>query len=126
MVTTALTLNHINHPQGRANVIPDDHQLSVSGLGLLGLHKPRLVGGRGPSRHCAGIEDQATDFAELPRGGSEQKAECSRLWCQFSYSGYPYAAVLRQMATLGGPIREGLYIRISYSGSDILRLEIAK
>jgi hypothetical protein len=45
---------------------------------------------------------------------------------RFSYSDYIATSGFHTTAGHGGPIREGLYVRITYSNDQILRLEIGK
>jgi hypothetical protein len=44
----------------------------------------------------------------------------------FSYSDSIVTAGFRQTASHGGPIHEGLYVRLTYVGNLIVRLEIAE
>jgi len=44
---------------------------------------------------------------------------------EFSYSDYVVVPCFNNTASHGGPIREGLRVRIAYSGDCILKLEIA-
>jgi hypothetical protein len=72
------------------------------------------------------VEGVVTDFAELPKG-SRQKTETFVVGGRrFTYRGDDTTAGFNQMVSQGGPIHEGLYVRIAYSGPDILRLEIAQ
>jgi hypothetical protein len=45
---------------------------------------------------------------------------------QFSYSDYVITQAFNNMATHGGPIREGLKVKIWFVGNDILRLDVAQ
>jgi hypothetical protein len=75
------------------------------------------------------VEGPVSDFAALPKGGwwLDQKAETFVVdGRRFTYSGAVVTAGFHQMASQGGPIHEGLQVRIAYSGSEILRLEIAQ
>lgn len=45
---------------------------------------------------------------------------------RFTVSPYDGLAGFHQMSSQGSPIRDGLNVRIAYSGSKILRLEVAK
>jgi hypothetical protein len=74
-------------------------------------------------------EGPVTEFAKLPKGvwQMNQKAETFVVGGQrFTYHGAVVTAGFHQMASQGGPIHEGLQVRITYSGPDILRLEIAQ
>jgi hypothetical protein len=42
----------------------------------------------------------------------------------FSYSDYVVTAGFNHASSHGGPMREGLWVRIAYSGNDIGRLEV--
>ena len=72
------------------------------------------------------VEGPASDYGALPPGGP-QKAETFVVnGRRFTYYGYVVSAGFHQMRSQGGPIREGLRVRIAYSGADILRLEIGQ
>ena len=45
---------------------------------------------------------------------------------RFSYSDFVVTSGFHNAASHGGPIREGLYVRVTYLGNLILRLEIAQ
>jgi len=45
---------------------------------------------------------------------------------RFSYSDYVASAGFNNTASHGGPIREGLYVRVTYTNGVILRLEVAQ
>jgi hypothetical protein len=67
-----------------------------------------------------------TGFEALPGRGWSQKAETFLVnGKRFEYHGAVVTAGFHQMASQGGPIHDGLQVRIAYSGSDILRLEAA-
>jgi hypothetical protein len=44
---------------------------------------------------------------------------------EFSYSDYVIVPCFNNTTSHGGPIRDGLRVRIAYSGNCILKLEIA-
>jgi hypothetical protein len=44
---------------------------------------------------------------------------------EFSYSDYVIVPCFNNTASHGGPIRDGLRVRIAYSGNCILKLEVA-
>jgi hypothetical protein len=71
------------------------------------------------------VEGPVTDFVPMPYEGQSQENFAVN-GHRFSYSDYSMTAGLRNAASHGGPIREGLYVRISYSGNLILRLEVAQ
>jgi hypothetical protein len=71
------------------------------------------------------VEGPVTDFVPMPYEGHSQESFTVN-GHRFSYSDYSMTAGFRNAASHGGPIREGLYVRISYSGNLILRLEVAQ
>jgi hypothetical protein len=71
------------------------------------------------------VEGPVTDFVPMPYEGHAQESFTVN-GHRFSYSDYIMTAGFRKTASHGGPIREGLYVRISYSGNLILRLEVAQ
>jgi hypothetical protein len=71
------------------------------------------------------VEGPVSDFMPMPYEGHAQESFTVN-GHRFSYSDYIMTAGFRNTASHGGPIREGLYVRISYSGNLILRLEVAQ
>jgi hypothetical protein len=72
------------------------------------------------------VEGPVTGYEALPGKGWGQKAETFLVDGQrFKYHGAVVSAGFHRMASQGGPIRDGLQVRITYSGPDILRLEAA-
>lgn len=72
------------------------------------------------------VEGPVTDYEARPAEGWGQKTEAFRVGGKrFEYHGAVVTPGFHQMAAQGGPIREGLKVRITYSGADILRLEAA-
>ncbi len=77
---------------------------------------------------CSVAEGPVTDFVSTPYSGygghsSERFTVNGK---RFSYSDIDVTSGFHNTATHGGPIREGLYVRINYSGNLILRLEVAQ
>lgn len=69
------------------------------------------------------VEGLVQDFHPMPYSGHED--ECFRVEdARFCYSDYTVEPGFRQSASHGGPIREGLPVRIAYLSGRILRLEI--
>jgi hypothetical protein len=73
------------------------------------------------SGHCTTVEGPVDDFVT-----SEKSERFSVRGVSFSYSDYIITRGFNNMANHGGPIREGLPVRICYNGCDILRLEVAR
>jgi hypothetical protein len=74
-------------------------------------------------RTFAVAEGVVTDFVPMPYEG--HKDECFTVNEQrFCYSDYGVSSGFSNSASHGGPIREGLPVRVSYVGNTILRLEV--
>jgi hypothetical protein len=71
------------------------------------------------------IEGRVADFVPMPYGGhSEEQFTVSGL--RFSYSDYILVPCFNNTSSHGGPIREGLWVRLSYRGNCILKIEVWK
>ena len=68
------------------------------------------------------IEGVVTEFKPMPRSMESFVVSGVR----FQYSDYVVTAGFNNTASHGGPIREGLPVKIWYSGSRILRLDVKK
>jgi hypothetical protein len=69
------------------------------------------------------VEGAVTDFRPMPHEG--HKSECFSVREQtFCYSDYEVTAGFNNSTSHGGPIREGLPVRVSYIGGTIVRLEV--
>jgi hypothetical protein len=69
------------------------------------------------------VEGRVTDFHPMPYQGHQ--SECFSVRSQtFCYSDYEVTAGFNNSASHGGPIREGLPVRVSYIGNTIVRLEV--
>ncbi len=71
------------------------------------------------------VEGPVTDFVPMPREGHALES-FSVGGTRFSYSDFTVTPGFHNSASHGGPIREGLYIRIAHVGNLILRLEVAE
>jgi hypothetical protein len=71
------------------------------------------------------VEGPVTDFVPMPFTGHALESFTVN-GRRFSYSDFVVTSGFHNTASHGGPIREGLYVRISYSGNLILRLEAAQ
>jgi len=68
-------------------------------------------------------EGYVEDFHPMPYEGHQE--ECFSIQSEtFCYSDYIVQAGFNQSASHGGPIRQGLPIRVAYYGNRILRLEV--
>jgi hypothetical protein len=83
------------------------------------------------------VEGRITDFIPMPDTGHSKEYVLGRSCCsskesfivggqRFSYSDFIVTSGFHNTASHGGPIREGLYVRVSYLGNLILRLEVAE
>lgn len=71
------------------------------------------------------VEGRVTDF--VPKSSTGHAQEHFTVSGQrFSYSDNTLTSAFHNSASHGGPIREGLQVRITYFGNSILRVEIAK
>jgi len=69
------------------------------------------------------VEGRVENFRPMPYEGHQD--ECFTVRNErFCYSDYEIQAGFNQSASHGGPIREGLPVRIAYYGDQILRLQI--
>jgi hypothetical protein len=77
------------------------------------------------NRQYSVVEGPVTDFVPMPFTGHamERFTVGGR---RFSYSDYVLTIGFHHTASHGGPIREGRYVRVSYVGNLILRLEVAQ
>jgi hypothetical protein len=71
------------------------------------------------------VEGRVTDFAPGPASG-HGKESFSVQGHRFSYADPHLTAGFHQTSARGGPIKEGLLVRIAYSDNLILRLETAE
>ena len=69
------------------------------------------------------IEGRVADFVPMPyEGRSLEQFTVSGV--RFSYSDYEIAPCFNNTNSHGGPIHEGLWVRLSYQGSCILKIEV--
>jgi hypothetical protein len=69
------------------------------------------------------VEGDVTNFRPMPYEGHQD--ECFSVQSEtFCYSDYGITAGFNNSASHGGPIREGLPVRVSFIGNTILRLEV--
>lgn len=71
------------------------------------------------------VEGRVEDFVPMPYAGHamERFSVCG---VPFSYSDYVVTTGFNHTSSHGGPIRPGLWVRLSYIGNSIARVEIAK
>ena len=71
------------------------------------------------------IEGTVTDFVPMPYAGHFDESFTVK-GQRFSYSDYVSTSGFNNTTSHGGPIHEGLHVRIAYFGGLILRLEVAE
>jgi hypothetical protein len=69
------------------------------------------------------VEGTVVQFSPAPYSGHVDEKFCVRERC-FRYSDYALTGGFNRTSSHGGPIREGLPVRISYVGDVIVRVEI--
>jgi hypothetical protein len=73
---------------------------------------------------CAIIEGVVTDFQPMPSTGHGRES-FTVSGVRFSYSDFVVTPGFHHTNYRGGPVRDGLHVRIHYRGQDIARFEIA-
>lgn len=71
------------------------------------------------------VEGQVEHFDPMPKSGHKMESFTVN-GVKFEYSDYIVTPGFHNAASLGGPIREGLPVRISYIDNTILKLEVPK
>lgn len=79
-----------------------------------------LIDGR-----CSVIEGRVANFVPMPYEGHADESFVLA-GQRFAYSDYEITSGFNQTASHGGPMRDGLYVRLCYRDNRILRLEVAK
>ena len=71
------------------------------------------------------VEGVVTDFRRMPVTGHAMEKFCVSGAC-FEYSDFVITGGFNNTSSHGGPIHEGLQVRVSYVGNAIVKLEIAR
>ncbi len=74
---------------------------------------------------CEVVEGRVTDFQLLPPTGIQKAESFVVAGTRFKYAGGVATAGFTQMRSQGGPMRDGLQVRIHHFHGEIARLEIA-
>jgi hypothetical protein len=85
----------------------------------------RLAAGELVSGQYSLEEGQVYHFSPMPKGGHGYESFCVGRTC-FSYSDYDLAPGFRKTSQRGGPVKEGVQVRLAHVGNVILRVEIAR
>ncbi len=72
--------------------------------------------------NVAVVEGRVENFVSIPHK-TERFSVCG---ASFSYSNYEVTAGFNNTNSYGGPIREGMWVRIAHLGNSIARLEIVR
>ena len=75
---------------------------------------------------CEVVTSEVTQFHPMPASGRRATKRFVVGGRQFKYSDYIVSAGFNNTSSHGGPIREGLSVRIHHVGNNIARLEVAK
>jgi len=71
------------------------------------------------------VEGYVRDFIPMPsQGHANESFDVNGV--SFHYSDFQVGAGFNNTSSHGGPIRAGLFVRIWYSGNDILKLQVLK
>ena len=70
------------------------------------------------------VEGVVTEFDPMPYQGHRMERFCVGKKC-FQYSDYVVTAAFNHSASHGGPIRNGLAVRVTFVGNAIVKLEVA-
>lgn len=71
----------------------------------------------------ATVEGNVENFDPMPATGHRNECFSVRS-ARFCYSDYVLSPGFHQSASHGGPIRQGLHVRVAYVGDDIVRLQV--
>lgn len=71
------------------------------------------------------VEGVVSQFKAMPAAGHAMERFCVQDSC-FEYSDYVITGGFNNTSSHGGPIREGLPVRVTFVGNSIVKLEIAK
>lgn len=74
---------------------------------------------------CSIVEGQVESYRDTPGGRGRRDESFSVRGIVFGYSNLEITGGFNTTAQDGGPIRNGLPVRICYRGGEILRLEVA-
>lgn len=76
------------------------------------------------SKNVHVVEGVVTEFKPMPYSGRAKEKFCVSNTC-FEYSDYIVVGGFNNTASHGGPIKEGLHVRVTYVENSILKLEVA-
>jgi hypothetical protein len=71
------------------------------------------------------VEGPVSTFVPMPKSGHSMERFCVSEVC-FAYSDFVISSGFNNTSSHGGPIREGLPVRVTYVGNTIVKLEVAR
>jgi hypothetical protein len=71
------------------------------------------------------VEGKVSNFVPMPKAGHAMERFCVSSVC-FAYSDFEITSGFNNTISHGGPIREGLPVRVTYVGGMIVKLEVAR
>lgn len=71
------------------------------------------------------IEGRVEDFVPMPYGGHPEE-QFTVSGVRFSYSDYVIQPCFNNTSSHGGPVRKGMWVRLSYRDNCILKIEVWK
>jgi hypothetical protein len=70
-------------------------------------------------------EGRVSNFNPMPFSGHSMERFCVEAHC-FEYSDYVITGGFNNTSSHGGPIRDGLPVRVTFVGNSIIKLEVAR
>ncbi|GAB3456801.1 hypothetical protein GCM10027321_10710 [Massilia terrae] len=71
------------------------------------------------------VEGVVSNFKPMPKSGHAMERFCVSGTC-FEYSDYMVTGAFNNTSSHGGPIHEGMLVRVSFVRNSIVKLEVAK
>jgi len=97
----------------------------TTGAGISVLGGDNAASGHAKRRECATVEGKVENFHPMPAEGHDLES-FDVAGQHFEYSDFIVSAGFNNTASHGGPIREGLRVRICEREGEILILEVAR
>jgi hypothetical protein len=96
-----------------------------AGIVRLSMQSHKELIGQLNSTNAKVVEGRVSQFVSSPYSGHADERFCVQGSC-FSYSDYVLTGGFNRTSSHGGPIREGLPVRVTYFDNTILKLEIGE
>jgi hypothetical protein len=72
------------------------------------------------------VEGPVSNYQPMKSGSRGEYESFTVKGVEFTYNGFALTSAFDKPAFFGGPIREGIQVRVTYVGDSIVRLEVAK